>query len=261
MRWLRAICLLLSLVLPVRAAVVEQDVLLRKAQSAIGQSLPDLHFTDTAGKQVRLAQLRGKPLIVSMVYTGCADICPLIIENLYPAIELAQSTLGHDAFSVITVGFDTRNDTPDRMRTFARAHGAELPNWQFLSANAQTVNKLSEAIGFEIIPSAGGFGHAAQVTIVDRKGRIYRHVYGGAFSPQMIVDPLLDIIYGQTSPVTSLAGIADRVKLFCTVYNPNTGRYYFNYSLFIGIAIGLVCLLLVFAWLVREFRRPQAAGE
>ena len=128
-------------------------------------------------------------------------------------------------------------------------------------ASKETRGKRFDRDYAHVIPSAGGFGHAAQVTIVDRKGRIYRHVYGGAFSPQMIVDPLLDIVYGQTSPVTSLEGIADRVRLFCTVYNPNTGRYYFNYSLFIGIAIGLVCLLLVFAWLMREFRRPQAAGE
>jgi len=141
------------------------------------------------------------------------------------------------------------------MRSFARTRGVELPNWKFLSGNRRTINALSKAIGFEIIPSAGGFDHMAQITIADAEGKIYRHIYGGAFSSQAIVEPLMDIVYGRNSPVTSLERLVERVKLFCTVYNPNSGRYYFNYSIFISIVIGLTCLMLVFAWLVREFRR------
>lgn len=261
MRWRPVLCLFLLLSGAVQAATPKDEALLEKSQSAIGQTLPDLVFTDSSGQRVALADLRGRPLVISMVYTGCADICPVIIENLYPAVELAQSTLGKDSFAVITVGFDVVNDTPERMRSYARSRGVDLPNWQFLSADADTVNALSDAIGFEIIPSAGGFGHAAQITIADGKGQIYRHVYGGSFAPQMVVNPLLEIVYGRTSPIVSVAGLIDRVKLFCTVYNPNTQRYYFNYSLFFEIGIGLLCLIGTFVWLVREFRRRGAGAD
>jgi len=244
-----------------QSAAPSNQALLDKSESAIGKTLPDLSFTDSAGQRVSLAELRGRPLIISMVYTGCSDICPVIIENLYPAVQMAQSTLGKDSFSVITVGFDVANDTPERMRSYARTRGVDLPNWRFLSADADTVAALSDVIGFEIIPSAGGFGHAAQVTISDAQGRIYRHIYGGSFAPQMVVDPLLEIVYGRTNPVTSVAGLIDRVKLFCTVYNPNTQRYYFNYSLFIEIAIGVASLAFMAIWLIREFRRRSAEAR
>ncbi|MFO1189545.1 MAG: SCO family protein [Alphaproteobacteria bacterium] len=260
-----ALGLALGLVLPfcggTAAAKPSNEAVLEKSESAIGKTLPDLSFTDSAGQRVSLAELRGRPLIISMVYTGCADICPVIIENLYPAVQLAQSTLGKDSFSVITVGFDVANDTPERMRSYARTRGVDLPNWRFLSADAGTVAALSDAIGFEIIPSAGGFGHAAQVTISDAQGRIYRHIYGGSFAPQMVVNPLLEIVYGRTNPVASVAGLIDRVKLFCTVYNPNTQRYYFNYSLFIEIAIGVASLMFMLIWLAREFRRRSAEAR
>ncbi len=230
---------------------------LQRSTSALNTQLPDLKFTNTEGKRLSLSSFEGKPLIISLVYTGCTDACPAIIENLYPAIKLAQSTLGPDSFHTITVGFDTKHDTPDRMRSFARSRGVDLPNWSFLAGDKKTVAKLSDAIGFEIVPSAGGFDHMAQITLADTEGVIYRHVYGGAFSSQAIVEPLMDLVYGRKQPLSSLEGLIDRVILFCTVYNPNTGRYYFNYSIFIGLGIGLACLLLVFGWLLREFRRSS----
>ena len=69
------------------------------SEAAIGNSLPPLSFVDTQGRKVELAHFRGKPVLVSLVYTGCADVCPAIIQNLYPAIEVAQEALGEDAFN------------------------------------------------------------------------------------------------------------------------------------------------------------------
>ena len=55
------------------------------SQAALGGSLPNIAFVDTENRPVRLADFNGKPLVVSLVYTGCADVCPAIIESLYPA--------------------------------------------------------------------------------------------------------------------------------------------------------------------------------
>jgi protein SCO1/2 len=96
----------------------------------------------------------------------------------------------------------------------------------------------------------------AQVSIVDKDGKLYQQVYGAVFESQLIVEPLKDLVFGRYSPVVSLQGIIDRIKLFCTVYDPNLGRYIFDYSLFVGIAIALLCLGLVLVFLVREWRRP-----
>lgn len=232
---------------------IEQDAA-ASSEAAIGNLLPALKFTDIDGQSIELSTLRGKPVLLSLIYTGCTDVCPAIIENLRPAIEIAQSALGQDSFTTVTIGFDTIHDTPDRMRSFARARGADLPNWLFLSGDQGSVTRLADAIGFKIVPSAGGFDHMAQVSVVDADGRIYQQVVGGIFNPPAIVEPLKDLMFGQRRPILSMAGITERIKLFCTVYNPNTGRYYFNYSLFVGVGIGIACLLLVLVWLLREFR-------
>ncbi|MGI9483099.1 MAG: SCO family protein [Hyphomicrobiales bacterium] len=241
-------------------AVSPEDEALRISRAAIGARIPDLTFQNIDKEPVKLSDFEGKPLVISLVYTACADVCPAVIDNLYPAIEAAQSALGKDSFSVVTVGFDVSQDSPERMRSFARTRGIDLPNWHFLSGDNASVSKLIKVVGFTIVPSAGGFDHMAQVSMVDADGTVYQQIYGGTFSAPALVEPLKDLVYDRKQPLASVAGIIERVKLFCTVYNPNTGRYYFNYSLFMGIAIGLACLLLVLGWLIREFRRSDGPG-
>ncbi len=236
------------------------DAALDASQGAIGTTVPDLTFQSLADGHITLAGLRGKPLLVNLIYTGCADVCPAIIESLAPAVNAAEEALGKGSFNVITVGFDTRNDTPERMRSFARAHNAGGDNWYFVGTDKETVDRLSTAVGFEIFPSAGGFDHMAQVTILDGNGVIYDQVYGGSFAPPAIVEPLKQLILGGERSVFSLAGLGDRVKLLCTVYDPRTGRYYFSYALPISIIIGVGCLLGILVFLVRELRKSMRAG-
>lgn len=233
----------------------------REAQSldtsaaAIGSEVPDLIFTDADGKNFSMGSLRGKPALVTLIYTGCADVCPTIIENLAPAVKVGEEALGPGSFEVAVVGFDSKNDTPVRMRSFAREHGAGDLNWHFLSGDQATLDQLTKAVGFSYFSSAGGFDHMAQVSVLDSQGRVSAQIYGSRFEPPQIVDPLKSLIFGREKPLFSLAGLTDRVKLFCTVYNPRTGRYYFNYSLFASLFIGAGSLGAVLWVLVRETRK------
>jgi protein SCO1/2 len=255
-----ALCLFLGAA-TLAMADARTDAVLQRSQDIIGSSVPDLAFQDAEGKKIRIADLRGKPLLITLIYTGCANVCPTIVESLTRAADSAESLLGPGSFNVLVVGFDVRNDTPARMRSFARAHNAGGDNWRFAASDQETIDRLSTAIGFSIFPSAGGFDHVAQVTIVDKAGVIYQQVYGSTFDPPAIVEPLKQLTLGGERSVFSLAGLSDRVRLLCTVFDPNTGRYYFNYSLFVSIFVGAACLLGVLAFLVRETRKSLRSGK
>ncbi len=236
------------------------DTALQLSQGAIGDSVSDFSFKDADGRTVSFAGLRGKPVLVTLIYTSCADVCPAIIESLAPAVDAAEDTLGKGSFSVLTIGFDTRNDTPERMRSFARAHGAGGANWHFLGSDAKTMERLTTAVGFSYFSSAGGFDHMAQVTVLDKAGTIYQQVYGNTFEPPAIVEPLKQLILGGERSIFSVAGLGDRVRLFCTVYDAKTGRYVFDYSLFVSIIIGALCLIGILAFLIRETRKSLRGG-
>ncbi|MBF0160173.1 MAG: hypothetical protein HQL58_11695, partial [Magnetococcales bacterium] len=48
------------------------DQALQRSQAAIGRNLADVTLTDRQGQPVALSVLRGKPLIISLIYTSCS---------------------------------------------------------------------------------------------------------------------------------------------------------------------------------------------
>jgi protein SCO1/2 len=237
------------------ATVLDEAEALRIGQAAIGRQLDDRVLRDTSVRPVALSEFRGRPLLVNFVYTSCSSVCPTIVQTLDAAVGAAQQALGEDSFAVVTIGFDVRNDTPERMRAFARAQGIDRPNWRFLSGDDETVEALAAQVGFVVYPAPQGFDHMALTTIVDQEGRIYRQVYGGVFEAPAVVEPLKELVFGRRSDWTSIDGLVNRVRLFCTLYDPRTGAYRFDYSPFITLAIGLAALAGVGGFALREWRR------
>lgn len=264
-----ALCLCVTLVTPAHVAADalpdagDPEVAIRYSQAALGRLLDDFGFRSDDGETVRLADYRGKPLVINLVYTSCADVCPMVVQTLARAVDAGQAALGADSFSIMTVGFDAAHDTPARMRAFASSQGVELPNWRFLSTDVTTAARLAEELGFVFNKSPQGFDHLAQTTVVDGDGRVYRQVYGAEFDIPELVEPLKDLVYGRGTAVSSVATLFDRIRLFCTIYDPARDRYRFSYAIFIsivggGLSVGAVGFVLLRA-VIRLYRR-EAGG-
>lgn len=253
--------LVLSL-LPLGLAVAAQDYdresALTTSQAAIGSRIGDYRLRDIHGQAFNLAQLSGRPLVVSMIYTSCHHVCPNITRNLGDTIDVAQEALGRDSFNVVTVGFDWRVDTPERMREFESRLGmSDVPNWHFLATEAGVVDALSDNLGFLFYPSAKGFDHLAQSTVIDADGRIYRQVYGVDIETTALVEPLKELVFNTPRSAGFIAHWVSTFKLFCTVYDPNNDRYRFDYSIFTAIVVGILSLGLVAVFIIGEWRRAR----
>jgi protein SCO1/2 len=236
----------------------DRDVALEISQAAVGQAISDYELTDTDGNSVRLQDFRGKPLLISMIFTSCHHICPTTTKHLGRGIEAAEDALGEDTFSVVTIGFDTATDTPDAMRGFANRQNVGGDNWKFLSGSEDTIAQLSSDLGFQFFPSARGFDHLNQLTVIDRDGKVYSQVYGVKFELPWLVEPLKQLVFNRPESAGHfVSSLVDRVRLFCTVYNPASGRYEIDNSLFFRTAVGFMVVFLVSLYLWREFRRPR----
>jgi protein SCO1/2 len=219
----------------------------------------ELPLRDASQRPLTLARLRGRPLVVSFVYTGCFDACPLGTRQLARAVAEARAALGSDAFDVVSIGFNQPFDTPEAMGDFARRARIADPRWHFVSVDARDVPALAAAFGFSYRPTAAGFDHITQATLVDARGVVQAQVYGIDFELPQFVRPLKDLLAGQAAERISVEGLWERVRLYCTVYDPTSGRYRANYSLFVELFAG-ISVLGGLAWLlVREWRRRGAA--
>ena len=237
------------------AAEFDRAQALEISQAALGRLAGDYAFRDGDGRTVRISDYRGKPLVVSFIYTSCAHACPIITRNLADAVETARDALGGDAFRIVTVGFDAAADTPERMRAFARQHGARTPGWSFLSGDGRQVAGVAADLGFSFRRTAKGFDHISQTTIIDGGGKVYRQVYGETFAMPLLVEPLKELVLGTTAPFASLDDLVKKVRLFCTLYDPAAERYRFDYSMFIRLVIGAVIILAMAGFVGRELWR------
>lgn len=208
------------------------------SQSAIGKPVGDFVLLDREGRPVELSRYRGKPLLVNFIYTACFQVCPTTTRNLQKAVENTVGVLGANRFNIISIGFNQPFDSPPALKNFAVQYGIHLPNWEFLSPSAAIIDELTGNFGFSYIATAAGFDHLNQVTMVDAEGKIFRQVYGEKFTAEDLAEPLKAMIAGAAIPpqVGTLTEIMERVRILCSVYDPITGKYRTNYSVYFMIA-------------------------
>ena len=253
-----ALAAYLGMLAPVsRAAALDADAAFAASRAAIGSKPGEFHFTDTQGRRMPLTAYRGRPLVVSFVYTGCSQVCPTTTRFLARAVREARDVVGKEAFDVLSIGFNVPADNPMSMRVFARQHGIDDPRWAFVVPDSGAQGALAAAFGFSYAAQSGGFDHLTQVTVLDAEGRVAAQLYGESFALPMLVQPLRELALGQPVTAASVGALVDRVRLLCTVYDPLSGKYRLDYALFIEMLAGLIVLGGTAAFLVRERRRAR----
>jgi protein SCO1 len=84
--------------------------------------VPPARFTlrDQDGHAVTAASLRGRPAIVSFLYTRCRDTCPLVADQVRGALDQLGA---RRAVPYLAVSVDPAGDTPASARAFLLHHG------------------------------------------------------------------------------------------------------------------------------------------
>src|SRR5712675_655499 len=155
---------------------------------------PDFTLTSQDGTLVSLADFRGKVVAVTFIYTSCTDTCPV----LTPMMSFVQDRLGRDfgtkiAFVSITV--DPERDTPQVLKEYARAFGADLGGWAFLTGAPQAIRELTRRYGvFAAKTADGDIAHAFLTSIVDRRGILRVQYLGARFDPEEFRRDLLSLV-------------------------------------------------------------------
>lgn len=236
----------------------DEKAALTDSQAAIGRQLDNYVFLTSENREVRLADLRGKPLVVNFVYTGCIQVCPAATQFLAAAVKDAERSLGPGTFRVATIGFNVPFDSPAAMKAFASKFGlASSRDWLFLTPQGGARDRLLADFGFRAEATAAGFDHLLQVSIVDAQGRLYRQVYGDEFATPLFVGPLLELVKNSPVEQATLAAAWDKVKILCTVYDASAGRYRVNYAVLIEILVGASVVLGSLVFLGAEWRRRR----
>jgi protein SCO1/2 len=156
-----------------------------------GRPAPDFHLTDQFGKPISLSQFRGKPVVVTFLYTHCPTVCPLTADKLHTVMQQLGSAAQRVA--VLAVSVDPTGDTRASALTFSNTHqmtaywhfligthAALAPVWQAYSIDAEAATANS---------SSGSVTHTTVLYVLDKQGR-ERVLLDDDFAPAQLTDDL-----------------------------------------------------------------------
>jgi protein SCO1 len=155
---------------------------------------PEFVLTSQDGSQVALSDFRGKVVAVTFIFTLCTDTCPV----LTPMMSFVQDRLGTDfgekiAFVSITV--DPERDTPEVLKEYGQAFGANFAGWFFLTGSPSTIGDVARRYGvFSAKAANGNVDHTFLTSIVDRRGILRVQYLGVRFDPEEFRRDLLSLL-------------------------------------------------------------------
>jgi protein SCO1/2 len=127
-----------------------------------GLRAPDFELSDQDGERVSMRDFRGRPVIVTFLYTTCEDTCPLQAQTIRGALD----ELGEDV-PAIAIAVDPPRDTPERARAFLSEQRA-LGRIDFVLGSRAELRPLWN--GFYVRPQSVTQEHQARFTLVDKRG-------------------------------------------------------------------------------------------
>jgi protein SCO1/2 len=136
-----------------------------------GTRAPDFALRDQDGRTVRMSALRGRPVIVTFLYTHCKDSCPAQAQQVKGALD----DLGHDV-PALAVSVEPARDTAASARRFLAEQGMGR-RIRFVLGSERRLARVWK--GFAIAPQRPGHEHQSWLTLVDRRG-MQRVGYPGA---------------------------------------------------------------------------------
>ena len=142
----------------------------------------DATLTDQDGRAFELASLRGSPVLVSMFYSSCEMVCPLIFETIRMTLQPLPGSV-----KVLMLSFDPARDTVAVLKKTAQAHGCDA-RWTLARCDETTARKVAALLGVQYRRLASGeFNHSSTIELLDRQGRIAaRSATLGAVDPALV---------------------------------------------------------------------------
>jgi protein SCO1/2 len=127
-----------------------------------GLFAPDFTLRDEQGERVSMRALRGRPVVVTFLYTHCQDTCPITAQTVRGALD----DLGHDV-PALAIAVDPPNDTPRSARKFLAEQRVNGRIAFVLGSRAQ-LRPIWK--GFGVRPERVTEEHSARITLVDAHG-------------------------------------------------------------------------------------------
>jgi protein SCO1/2 len=152
---------------------------------------PNFHLTDQSGQPISLAQFKGKPVVLTFLYTHCPDVCPLTAEHLHSTLL----KMGSDAKNVgiLAVSTDPKRDDQAAAIKFTDEHNMQN-YWHFLIGNHDQLSAVWHDYSVYAQQQQVTVNHSFAIYVIDKQGNS-RAFIGQDFKPDDLAGYLETLVH------------------------------------------------------------------
>lgn len=165
---------------------------------AVGQEVPDFTLTDQNRREVNFAQLKGKVVAITFMYTRCPfpTYCVRLSDNLARLQKRFHERVGRDLV-LLSIVIDAAHDDPATLKKYSRKWNADPTAWHFLTGPTDRIQTICRYFDMNYYPDEGLYIHSFHTAVVDRRGRMVANLEGNEFTAQQLGD-LVESVLNRT---------------------------------------------------------------
>jgi protein SCO1/2 len=155
-----------------------------------GDLVPDFNLVNQDGNLIHLGQFRGKPLLLTFIYTRCPfpDYCPRLSNNFAQVMQqLQKDPKAFEQSQLLSISIDPENDKPAVLRSYGERYVGRIDprfaHWQFASGSPQQVRQAADFFGLAYNQKDGQIVHGLITVLIGKDGKVVKVYSGNDWKP------------------------------------------------------------------------------
>lgn len=146
------------------------------------------------GETLKLKDLRGKTLVVVMIYTTCKASCPILVADMKKIEQQIKPEYLKKA-SLVLVSIDPETDTPERLLQFAKERKMDADHWILLRGNETSTQEFANVLSMKYKKiSPIDFSHSNIISIFNPDGELVSQEEGVGIDVQKVANKVNEVI-------------------------------------------------------------------
>ncbi len=162
-----------------------------------GDEVPDFALVNQNGRKIHLHQFRGKPLLLTFIYTQCPfpDFCLRMSSNFGQVLnQLQKEPKAFEQAQLLSISIDPENDRPAVLRSYGERYVGHVDptfaHWQFASGSTEQVREAANFFGLAYNQKDGQIVHGLRTVLIGKDGKVVKIYSGNDWKPEDVAAEL-----------------------------------------------------------------------
>jgi protein SCO1/2 len=129
-------------------------------------------WTNQNSENIEMKDLKGKVLVMVMIYTSCKSACPRLVADMRNIESRLPENIKKNV-KLVLISIDPKVDTPERLKAFSIENKMDGLQWEFLRSTEENTREFAAvlAVNYKKV-SPLEFSHSNIISVFNANGEL-----------------------------------------------------------------------------------------